>query len=214
MKRFTILLSAMLIASLVMGGNEMYYKKMGETLGQFTSCSTTEDFQNLANQFRVIGNVETEEWLPLYYETQCYILIGIMNELDVEGRDSFLDKALSSLEILIEKAPGEAEVYALQAFCYTAQMLINPAERSKTTSPLIYSAIGKALAFEPNNPRALFLRISNEMGTASFFGSDISAFCEQATDLLVSWDSYELRSPLHPQWGRQETEGLVKRCGR
>jgi hypothetical protein len=214
MKRLTIFLSLMLMASLVMGGNEMYYKKMGETLGQFASCKTSEDFQNLANQFRVIANVETEEWLPLYYETQCYILIGFINKLDVEERDSFLDKASSSLDLLIEKAPGEAEVYALQAFCYTAQMLINPAERSKTTSPLIYSAIGKALAIEPNNPRAMFLRISNEIGTASFFGSDTSPFCEQAADLLESWGSYELKSPLHPQWGRQETEGIVKRCGR
>ena len=213
MKRTTIFLSVMLIASLAMAGNEMYYKKMGETLGQFSSCTTVEDYQNLANQFSVIANMETDEWLPLYYEAQCYILIGFMNSLDAQERDSYLAKASSSIDKLIEKAPGEAEVFTLQAFCYTGQMLINPAERSMSTAPLIYAAIGRSLAMEPNNPRALFLRISNELGTASFFGSDTAPFCKQAAELLESWDSYELKTPLHPRWGRQETEGIVERCG-
>ncbi len=213
MKRTTILLSAMLIASVTLAGNETYYKKMGQTLAQFESCNSVEDFQNLANQFRVIGNVETEEWLPLYYETQCYILMGFMNSLSTEQRDSYLSEASTSIDKLIEKAPGEAEVFALQAFCYTGQMLINPAERSMSTAPLIYAAIGRAMAMEPNNPRALFLRISNEMGTASFFGSDTAPFCEQAADLLESWDDYELKTPIHPRWGREETEGIVQGCG-
>ncbi len=214
MKRTTILLSVMLIAGVAMAGNETYYKKMGETLGHFSSCNSVEDYQNLANQFRVIANMEKDEWLPLYYEAQCYILIGFMDDLSTEERDNYLSEASSYIDKLIEKAPQEAEVYALQAFCYTGQMVINPAERSMNTAPLIYAAIGRALSIEPNNPRALFLRISNEMGTASFFGSDTSPFCEQAADLLESWDNYALKTPLHPRWGRQETEGIVKRCGR
>ncbi len=82
-----------------------------------------------------------------------------------------------------------------------------------STTPLIHTAIARALAIEPNNPRALFLRISNEMGNASFFGSDTAPICEEAAELLESWDAYELKSPIHPNWGRSETEGIVRGCG-
>lgn len=213
MKRITLLLSAMLIATVAMGGNEKYYQKMGETLGMFGTCSSVEDYQDLANRFRVIASVETGEWLPLYYEAQCYILIGFMDQLEADRRDSYLDKALSSIDDMVEMVPNEAEIHVLRAFCYTGQLVVNPPERAMNTTPLIHTAIARALAIEPNNPRALFLRISNEMGSASFFGSDTAPICEKASQLLQSWDAYELKSPIHPNWGRNETEGIVKRCG-
>lgn len=213
MKRTTVLLSVLLIATLTMAGNEMYYQKMGEALGQFSQCSSVEDFQKLANQFGVISSVESNEWLPRYYQAHCYILIGFMKNLDTESRDAYLDKAATQVEALLKAYPEEAEILTLQAFCLTAQMLINPAQRSMSTAPMIYSSLGKALALEPNNPRAKFLRISNEMGTASFFGEDTGKYCTQAAELLESWDAYELKSPIHPSWGKGETTAIVRQCG-
>jgi hypothetical protein len=78
---------------------------------------------------------------------------------------------------------------------------------------MINAALGKALNIEPNNPRAQFLLISNELGTARYFGSDIAPICEKARQLLQSWDDYPLKSPIYPNWGRNETEGIVSSCG-
>lgn len=214
MKKITLFLSAMFIATLLMGGNEKYYQKMGETLGEFNTCTSVEDYQNLANKFRVIANVEVNEWLPLYYEAHCYILISFRGGLSPEEKDSYLDKAASILETMDELAPDEAEIKVLEAFYLTGSMLVNPAQRSMETSPSIYSALGSALALEPDNPRARFLRISNEMGTASYFGGDLEPFCTQAVELLQNWDNYKLKSPIHPSWGKSETEGIVKNCGK
>lgn len=214
MKKITLLLSALFIVTLVMGGNEKYYQKMGETLGQFASCSSVEDFQTLANKFRVIANVETEEWLPLYYEAHCYIILGFMDHLENFDRDMYLEKAAGSIDQMAELAPDEAEVYVMKAFYHTGYLVINPPQRAMSTSPLINASISRALSIEPNNPRARFLRISNEMGNASFFGSDTAPMCEDAAELLESWDSYKVKSPIHPVWGKKETEGIVKRCGR
>lgn len=203
----------MLIASIAMGANDQYEKKMGETLGEFSSCKNAEDYQNLANKFRIISQAETTEWLPLYYEAQCYIMISFVGELSPEAKDSYLDKASSLIEKMNELAPEEAEIQVLEAFCLTGSLVVDPPQRAMNTSPLIYSAIAKALAMEPNNPRALLLRISNEMGTADYFGEDISSLCEQATQLLEDWDDYALKSPIHPNWGRSEIEGIVSNCG-
>jgi len=203
----------MLISTLVMGGDETYYQKMGETLSGFSTCTSVEDYQNLANKFRVIANVETEEWLPLYYEAQCYIMISFMNGLSAQEKDAYLEKASSILDQMNEMAPHEAEIKVLEAFYLTGSLVVNPPQRAMNTTPLIHSAIAKALAMEPNNPRAIFLRISNEMGTASYFGEDTEPYCAQARELLQNWDSYELRSPIHPNWGKEEVEGIVNSCG-
>jgi hypothetical protein len=85
-----------------------------------------EDYQNLANKFRVIANVEKEEWLPLYYEAQCYILIGFMEGLSAEEKDAYLDKAATLIDNMNELAPQEAEIKVLEAFYLTGSLVVNP----------------------------------------------------------------------------------------
>jgi len=213
MKKTTLFVCAMLIATVAMGGNEKYYQKMGEALSEFSACSTVEDFQNLANKFRVIANVEKEEWLPLYYEAHCYILISFMGDLTAQEKDAYLDNASALIESMTELAPNEAEVQVMTAFYHTGSLVVNPPQRAMSTTPLIHAAIAKALVMEPANPRALFLRISNEMGTASYFGEDTAPYCAQAKELLQNWDAYTLKSPIHPSWGKEEVEGIVRNCG-
>lgn len=213
MKKTTLFVCAMLIAAIAMGADEKYYQKMGETLSEFSSCSSVKDFQTLANKFRVIANVEKDEWLPLYYEAHCYVLISFMRDLSAQEKDAYLEKASSLIESMSELAPDEAEVQVMTAFYYTGSLVVNPPQRAMSTTPLIHAAIAKALVMEPNNPRALFLRISNEMGTASYFGEDTAPYCAQATELLSNWDAYESKSPIHPSWGKEEVEGIVRTCG-
>ena len=185
---------------------------MKESLQIYSSCSTVEDYQDLANRFKVISNVEREEWLPLYYEAHCYILMSFTEQTDAQKRDSYLESASSIIDKMTALAPNEAEVSVMTAFYHTGYLVIDPPQRAMSTSPLIHAAIGRALAIEPDNPRALFLRLSNEMGTASFFGEDITPYCEEANQLLANWDTYELKSPLHPHWGLNEIQGIVRGC--
>jgi len=198
----------MLIAAAATGQNEKYYQKMGETLARFATSKSVEDFQNLANQFHVIASVETAEWLPLYYEAHCYIMMSFMDQQGNGARDGYLDRAETLIDQMAEIAPGEAEVYVMKAFYHTGRLVIDPPGRAMNTTPLINAAIAKALSIEPDNPRARFLLISN------YFGSDTAPICEKARQLLQSWDDYQLKSPIHPNWGRNETEGIVSGCDR
>ncbi len=213
MKRAILLCSVALIAATSLSANEKYYKKMGETISQFATCQSPEDFQDLANKFRVISNVETGEWLPLYYEAQCYILMSIIDNSGAGRKDEYLDVAEISIKKMLEMAPGESEAYTLQAFYHTGRLVVDPPSRAQTTSPLIAASIGKALGIDPENPRALYIKLSNEMGTAQYFGTDTAPLCEAAQKLLEQWDSYELKSPIHPAWGKDQVENLVRSCG-
>lgn len=208
-----ILLTALLgLVVMLQAANPNYYQKMGETLAKFGACQSVSDYQNVANQFGIIANVEKEEWLPLYYEAQCYILMSFMEKSGAQKKDEYLDAANVYLEKMLTMVPQEAEVLSLQALYYTARLVVNPQERGQKFGQLSAQTVGKALALDPNNPRAQYIQLSNQMGTAQFFGQDTKPFCQKAINLLENWDSYPSKSPIHPSWGKGQVEQIVSQC--
>ncbi|MBS4061804.1 MAG: hypothetical protein KG029_15515 [Bacteroidetes bacterium] len=212
MKTSFITLIITLIALTGFSQKPEYYQAMGESLGQYASCKTPEDFQALGNRFSMIANNEKEEWLPIYYHAHCYIIMSFMEPSDAKKKDSYLDVAEKSLKQLETMVPGEAEVFALQAMLYTARLVVNPMERGQQYSMLIGQSLGRASALDPSNPRAKLLKIQNNMGSANHFGKDPKEFCGQATDLLAGWETYTPKSQLHPAWGKDQAEELVRSC--
>ncbi len=213
MKKVTLIITAILIAATTFAGGIKYQKKMGETLAGFSQVETVADYQALGNKFMMIAQAEKNEWLPYYYHAQCYILMSFAEGEKPEKKDEYLDVAETSVAKMLELAPGESEAYVMQGLMYTARLLVDPMSRGQKYSPLSAQAIGTALGIEPENPRAQYMQIANEMGSASFFGSDVSAPCQKATALYNSWDSYEPKSRIHPRWGKSQLAGIMKKCG-
>jgi hypothetical protein len=185
---------------------------MGEALGQFANCKSVSDFQDLGNRFGLIANAEKTEWLPYYYHANCYILMSFMEPTDAVKKDSYLDVAEKSIAKMIELAPKESEVYALQSMFYSARLIVNPMERGQKYGMLSGQAVGMALSLEPTNPRAKFIKLRNDMGSAQYFGKDPKEFCPQASELLATWDNYKVKSPLYPAWGKAQVAEIVAGC--
>ncbi len=185
---------------------------MGEALGQYATCKSVADFQALGNRFGLIANAEKAEWLPLYYQAHCYIIMSFMEQTDPAKKDSYLDVAEKSITQMIELAPKEAEVYALQSMFYSARLVVSPMERGQKYGALSAQAVGKAFGLDSNNPRAKFIKLRNDMGSAQFFGKDPKEFCPQASELLASWDSYKVKSPIYPSWGKDQVAEIVEDC--
>ena len=211
MKKIILSIAVVLISLVSMAQKPEYYQTMGESLGEYANCRGVADFQALGNKFEMIANVEKTEWLPLYYHAHCYILMSFM-EQDAAKKDSYLDVAEKSVNKLIEMAPTEAEVFVLQAFYLTGRLVVNPVERGQEYSGLVGQANGKALAIDPSNPRAKMMKIQMDMGAAPYMGLDPKSFCPQAKELLASWDNFKPKSPLYPNWGKDQVAGIVKRC--
>ena len=203
MKKFILSIAAVLFSLVSNAQNAGYYQSMGETLPKYGACKSVADFQALGNKFEMIANVEKAEWLPLYYHAHCYILMSFI-EQDGAKKDKYLDVAEKSVKKLVEMAPTEAEVFVLQAFFYTGRLVVNPMERGQEYSGLSGQAIGKALSLDGSNPRAQLMKIQMDMGTAKFFGTDPKSFCAQAKDLLANWDKFKPKSPIYPNWGKDQ----------
>ena len=212
MKKFTLIVAVVLVSFVSKAQKPEYYQAMGETLGQYANCQSVADFQALGNKFEMIANVETSEWLPLYYHAQCYILMSFIEQADAAKKDSYLDVVEKSVNKLMEMVPGEAEVFVLQAFYLTGRLVVNPMERGQEYGGLVGQATDKALAIDTSNPRAKLMKLQMDMGSAPYMGLDPKSFCPQARELLASWDDFKPKSPLHPNWGKDQIEGIVKGC--
>jgi hypothetical protein len=212
MKKIILLIAVVLVSLVSKAQKPEYYQTMGETLGQFATCQNVDDFQALGNKFQMIANAESGEWLPLYYHAQCYILMSFMEPTDAAKKDNYLDVSEKSIVKLIEMAPGEAEVFVLQAFYLTGRLVVNPMERGQQYSGLTQQATGKAIAIDPTNPRAKMMQLQMNIGSAPFMGVDPKSFCPQAKELFENWDNFKPKSPLHPNWGKEQVEAIVKGC--
>jgi hypothetical protein len=210
----TTILTIALILSVLSGKSQgkEFSVAMGQALGQYANCKSVEDFQALGNKFGLIANTEKAEWLPLYYQAHCYILMSFMEPSDAAKKDSYLDVAEKSIGKMIELTPKEPEVYALQSMFYSARLVVSPMERGQKYSALSAQAVGKALGMESNNPRAKFIKLRNDMGSAQFFGKDPKEYCPQASELLAKWDSYKVKSTLYPSWGKDQVAEIVAGC--
>ncbi len=209
----TIVLSIVIFLTALTGKaqSKEFAGAMGEALGQYASCKTVDDFQALGNRFGLIANAEKTEWLPLYYHANCYIMMSFMDP-DAAKKDSYLDEAEKSITKMIALAPKESEVFALQSLFYSARLIVNPMERGQKYSALSAQAVGMALGLEANNPRAKFIKLRNDMGSAQYFGKDPAEFCPQAATLLANWDNYKVKSPLYPAWGKEQVAQIVEGC--
>lgn len=212
MKKLTLSFTFVLFALFAMAQKPEYVKTMEETLGQFSTVQSTADLQALGNKFQMISDAGKGEWLPLYYHAYCYIQMSSMEQSDATQKDSYLDVAEGSLNKLLEMAPNEAEVFALQAFYLTGRLLVNPMERGQEYSGLVQQALDKAMAIEPSNPRAQMLKIQMDMGSAPYMGLDAKSFCPQAKELLAKWDYYKPKSTIHPAWGKDQVQQIVNGC--
>lgn len=192
-------------------GTPAFNEAMKNALTQFGQSKNVADFQSTANTFQRIANSAKDEWLPEYYQAQCYILMSFMDQDKIQ-KDAYLDIAEKAINSILSKVPENSEVYAIQGFMYTARLVVDPVNRGREYSILSMESLKKSLHFNPQNPRALYLQLSNEIGTAKFFGTDVSMYCERINTLIENWDDYNQAEPLYPSWGEKQAQGLTENC--
>lgn len=215
MKNVFISLLLLLFATSIHAGNKDYKKRMGELLTQMQTCQTPADFQNLANQFERVAQAERKEWLPAYYQAYCLVTKTFVDrEGSASDKDAVLDRAEKVIGEIMEKHEKEAELHVLHAFYLTARLSVDPATRGQQYSMLSQQAIGRALGIDPSHPRARYMKLANDIGTARFFKQDTQKYCGQAQALLDSWDEFKPKSELHPNWGADQVEGIIASCSK
>lgn len=200
-----------LLASVIANANDKYTEIMQKNIQSVYDAKTTEEFQSVINSFERIGDAEKSKWEPYYYAGYGYLMIAL-REKEASKKDAFLDLALKSIGNGKSILPNESELIALEGFIHMIRVSVDPATRGQQYSGLAMQAFGKALAINPENPRALALMAQMQFGTAQFFGSSTAEACGMNDKALEKFESYEPASQLAPMWGKSMAEGFKTKC--
>jgi tetratricopeptide (TPR) repeat protein len=192
-----------------------YQKVMKKEIANLNDADSLNKFQQSANAFARISQLNPNEWQPYYYNALAYIYQGLDNSLSLTKKDEALAKA----EELIKKAeaisPNNSEIVTLEGFKIMAEVSADPSSRGQSLSGTVLYTFGKAMKMDPQNPRAALLMGQMEFGMAKFFHSGTEKACglvKQSQAIYAVQDDEALKAKLAPTWGRPLAEKSVKAC--
>ena len=211
MKNLIIFLIATTISITAFAQNEKYIKAMGTQLEKLQAAKSVDDYQTVANGFERIAKAETNEWLPGYYQSFCYMMMaaGTM-EKDPSKIDTYLDQAQAALDATKKLAGGESEVFALQGYIYQGRIWPNPQQRGAEYTQKSYEALGAAMAINPANPRPYFIKGQNTFFMPEFWGGGVKNAMPLLSEAKEKFEVFEPASKLHPTWGAERNAYLWK----
>lgn len=207
-----LLTACVLVASqLAFADKDKYTETMQKNIEVVYTAQGIADIQNAVNSFERIGEAEKTKWEPFYYASFGYIMMA-NREKEAATKDSYLDLSLKSLERAKALQPNDSEIIALEGFVHMIRVTVDPASRGQQYSGMAFQSFGKAVAMNPENPRALSLLAQMQYGTAQFFGASTAEACGTLTKAIEKFDTFKSDNVLAPQWGRGMAEGLKGKC--
>ncbi len=193
--------------------SEKYQKAMGANMAKFATAQAPLDFQALSASFERIANAEKSEWLAFYYAAHTQILYGFMIK-ENEGRDAIADKAEQFIAKADSLQPNNSEISCLKSMAATLHMMVNPMQRYMQYAQAINGNMEKAKQQDPTNPRPYFLQGQNLKETPEQFGGGCKTAKPILEEAVKLYATFKPASPLHPNWGKAETEDLLAKCNK
>ena len=207
----TTLISLIMLLSIQIAQANKYEKIMLEAIESLYRADSISQYQEVINKFERIAAKEADKWEPLYYAGFGYVMMANKSK-EASAKDKYLDLAIEKVNKGLKLAPLESELLALEGFAHMIRVTVDPAVRGQQYAPLSMQSFGKALAHNPDNPRALYLMGQMEYGTAQFFGSDTGEACSKLKAAVEKFNTYTSDNPLAPTWGKKGALASAGRC--
>ncbi len=161
--------------------------------------------------FERIASAEKDNWLPNYYVALVNSTSAFKTK-DKTQISALLGKAQEALDKELDKNPNNAELLVVQALINTAWVVADPMTNGMKLSAKTVEIYNKAIAIEPNNPRAVFGKAEFEIGGARYFGSDTKPMCAQIDKAIELFATFKPQTPFHPNWGLERALEAQKEC--
>ena len=212
MKRLTTIVLLVMLSSVLSMADSTYEKAMKKAMKKLNQAASIEDFQDAANEFDRIANVEKDNWLPAYHAAYVKVMMAAM-EQDLEKKDPYLDAAQYNLNAVEEMEHDVAERLALQGFLTMIRMSVDPARGMELGSECGMT-VNQAYTMNNRNPRAVLMLALFNHGSASYMGQDTSEACAMFDEVIKLLDEAESKEsdPFLPGWGRNMASMMQQQC--
>lgn len=201
----TLMICILTLWSLAGLAQTPYEKAMTEGLANWKAGKSQEAMAT----FERVAQVEKDNWIPKYYQA----MVGITNSFMMTNNEEKL-KAIDAAKALIptDEKSLNAEWYVLNALALTSELTIDPMATAMTLSPQIMEQYEKALALEPNNPRALSGMADFSIQSKKFMGGDTKEECKQLEKAVSLFDKEKNATKFYPSWGKERAAALLASC--
>lgn len=204
------ILLLVLVSSHVFAQSENRYEKALQTsITALYEAKDVEALQQVANKLERISQAETNEWLPSYYLAYAYLQMAAKSTSG--NNERYLELSQQQLDKLQQMEPANSEVLSLQGYKHMLYLAADPANRGADYTPRTMEAFQRAIALDPNNPRAYLLMGQMQYGTASFFGSSTHEAC-QMLQRGIQLIEQEEDDDLLPRWGKKMAAASARMC--
>ncbi|WP_108244563.1 tetratricopeptide repeat protein [Muricauda brasiliensis] len=204
-----LILAILLIGSTFVNAQDRYSSGMEKAFELWQNQKTTE----ASNLFERIATAEPDKWLPYYYVSQINTVISF-GEKDEEKLSKQLEKAKEFLDVAKAISPDNPEILIQEALINTAWIAFDGATYGMTLSPKNVQLYQKALEIAPDNPRVVLSKAEWDMGSARYFGKDITPYCKDVERALELFATFKSETPFYPAWGKERAEEVLKSCGK
>ncbi len=205
MKKLTTIL--FLFIGTIIFAQDRYTKGMQKAFGLWGEGKTAE----ASNLFERIASAEPDNWLPFYYVSQVNT-VASFGEKDEAKLTQQLEKAQEYVDLAEAISPDNPEILVQQAMVYTAWVAFDGATHGMTLAPKVASIYAKAAELDSKNPRVIFSKAEWDMGSARYFGGDITPYCKDVERSIELFDNFKPASEFHPNWGRDRAEAILENC--
>lgn len=203
MKKICFSLVLAFFAFLLPAQNDRYVSAMNAAVAQLDTARSAADFQAAANTFARIAAAEPGQWLPEYYAAFSNLMVAFpLFSKDAAQALRTLDGAQASLDRAQALAPKESELAVLQAYVLIGRVMENPMAKGAELSPKVFAELEKAVALDPANPRAPFLKGTYVLNMPEFYGGG-AANAKPLFEQAVALFEQEKGRGLLPHWGRR-----------
>ncbi len=204
-----LILAIVLIGSTLVNAQDRYSSGMEKAFELWQNQKTTE----ASNLFERIATAEPDKWLPYYYVSQINTVISF-GEKDEEKLSKQLEKAKEFLDVAKAISPDNPEILIQEALINTAWIAFDGATYGMTLSPKNVQLYQKALEIAPDNPRVILSKAEWDMGSARYFGKDVTPYCKDVERALELFATFKSETPFYPTWGKERAEEVLKSCGK
>ncbi|WP_420400137.1 tetratricopeptide repeat protein [Flagellimonas sp.] len=165
-----------------------------------------------SNLFERIAMAEQDNWIPHYYVAHVNT-IHSFGERNFEKLSKQLEKAKEFLDLAKAISPENPELMVLEALINTAWIAYDGATYGMTLSGKNFQLYEQALAMAPQNPRVVLSKAEWDMGSAKYFGKDVTPYCKDVEKSLELFANFSNDTPFYPSWGKDRAEVVLNQCG-
>ncbi len=186
---------------------------MRDNIEKLYRAENLEEYRPVINTFERIAQKEQDRWEPFYYAAYGYIMMSLEVNA-INDKDRYLDMALGNVKKGLQLAPAEDEFVSMEGFVHMMRVSADPASRGQQYTPLAMQSLNRAVRINPQNPRAVYLLGQMELGTAKFFGADLSTACARLQEAVGLFEKQRQENPLAPVWGKNQAKIAARECSK